>query len=63
MTRLLPALDEDDFAVERFEYVEQLERGLLALQRRAVEQRLTSPSATSAVGTRCSGLGGFLTPA
>ncbi|MEW2517881.1 FAD-dependent monooxygenase [Actinacidiphila alni] len=29
MTRLLPALDEDDFAVERFEYIDRLERGLL----------------------------------
>jgi FADH2 O2-dependent halogenase len=29
MSRLLPALDEDDFDVERFEYVDRLERGLL----------------------------------
>ncbi|MFF6956689.1 FAD-dependent monooxygenase [Streptomyces sp. NPDC008317] len=29
MTRLLPALDDDDFAVERFGYVDRLERGLL----------------------------------
>ncbi|MBD0735044.1 FAD-dependent oxidoreductase [Streptomyces sp. CBMA29] len=29
MTRLLPALDDDDFAVERFAYVDRLERGLL----------------------------------
>ncbi|PSL05987.1 FADH2 O2-dependent halogenase [Haloactinopolyspora alba] len=29
ISRLLPALEEDDFSVERFEYVETLERGLL----------------------------------
>ncbi|WP_308190563.1 tryptophan 7-halogenase [Streptomyces sp. HPF1205] len=29
LSRLIPALDEDDFAVERFEYVETVERGLL----------------------------------
>jgi FADH2 O2-dependent halogenase len=29
ISRLIPALDDDDFAVERFEYVETVERGLL----------------------------------
>jgi tetracycline 7-halogenase / FADH2 O2-dependent halogenase len=29
LTRLMPALEEDDFANERFQYVETLERGLL----------------------------------
>ncbi|MEV6009398.1 tryptophan 7-halogenase [Streptomyces sp. NPDC051976] len=29
MSRLLPAIDDDDFTTERFEYVETIERGLL----------------------------------
>ncbi|HEY5836551.1 MAG TPA: FAD-dependent oxidoreductase, partial [Streptomyces sp.] len=62
MSRLLPALQDDDFSVERFEYVDQLERGLLYYNDLLVNSSYISFSHFRLFNAVFRVWGGFLTP-
>ncbi|MEV6009392.1 FAD-dependent monooxygenase [Streptomyces sp. NPDC051976] len=62
MARLLPALDDDDFSVERFEYVDQLERGLLHYNDELVNSSYISFSHFRLWNAVFRVWGGFVTP-
>nr|WP_308190570.1 FAD-dependent monooxygenase [Streptomyces sp. HPF1205] len=62
MARLLPALQDDDFSVERFEYVDRLERGLLHYNDQLVNSSYIAFSHFRLFNAVFRVWGGFLTP-
>jgi FADH2 O2-dependent halogenase len=62
MARLLPALEDDDFSVERFDYVDQLERGLLHYNDEIVNASYISFSHYRLWNAVFRVWGGFITP-
>ncbi|WP_433889450.1 FAD-dependent monooxygenase [Streptomyces sp. CA-111067] len=62
MSRLLPALQDDDFSVERFEYVDRLERGLLYYNDQLVNSSYIAFSHFRLWNAVFRVWGGFLTP-